>query len=245
MHAHRKNLFRTILALSVDLYSADLVVLDTGNVRSIVSWKDATRVLDQPTAGLQVAAPTPHADYGGALHLAFSGAQWYKANNSVAAWKYWIDGTGVGFYFTHTPTAAGTNVALALSTGVGNGLQIYWSGGTVSTVNVDTYETTVVIHRVVGGYAANTPTWLEYSYVEGASPESSLALKSGTANTGATSKAPSVNDPQSALVLGAESAGTNRGSFRWQSLIVQASRPTAGETALVRQYLTSKTGIAA
>lgn len=227
-------------------FTTDLVVQDPGGkCRAIVDWQDYTHWLDQSDQTKQCAMPAAHADYSGQSCLNFTGAQWYQSNRPASAWSYWIDGTGIAFWFTHTPTAAGTNVALALSTGAGNGLQIYWSGGTVSTVNVDIYETTVVVHRAVGGYAANVPTWIEYSYVEGASPESSLALKAGTANTGPTGKAPSVNPPQAPLTLGAESAGTNMARFRFRSLIAQSSRPTASQVATTRQYLTADTGIAA
>jgi hypothetical protein len=217
----RSSALGAILALCVGrpAFTADAYAVDgvTGKVASFIDRNDPTHTLAQAVSARQVVLPVAHADFGGKLCANFTGAEWYQSSRAATAWNFLLDGTGAEWLHSMTHTSS-------------TGTQVYWSTGNSANFNSAIYlssptlfweqyaNPTQVFSRTRTATAVGTPTYYTGFYVEGASPETSLRVKAGTADTGATAIAPTA-PPSASLVLGANALGAQRGIMRWRELL--------------------------
>lgn len=249
---------RTILAggafFTAENYTVDGV---SGKVASFVDWLDPTHTLAQSTSGDQVVVPTANSVLGNQLTAAFTGTQYYASSRAASAWKYLHDGTGFDMIAVFDPRGtllANTPYIVAsthtYSTNV-NGNSLLWrtanptpgigmrcKNGTGAVIDAQS-NTLAVSFTAIG-------TYLEWSYLEGGSPEYTLREKSNLETSGNSAAAPDSGNPQGTLTLASDSSAEGSNAImNWAALLVAPRVFTATERSVIQSWILQRYGVAA
>lgn len=229
----------------------------SGKVASFVDLVDPTHVLAQATGAAQTALPAANGAAGNALTAPFAGTQYYASSRAPSAWKKLHDGTGVEIVAVFVAGADAGTEKVVWSTGVDasiyTSVQVgayhqYRSG---ASGDFGWFASNGAARILTGaGNIATTVTagagiYSDLSYVEGAAAAQEWIArnKSATIFNGDSIAAPSAADPAATLTLGANSTGTNGGTFGFHSLWFLPRVMTAAERTLFQQMIQAETGI--
>jgi hypothetical protein len=242
------RLFRSVLGLSAGypVFTAGRCVEDPGNpgfVREFVDWNDPTHLLQQTTGGLQVALPTPHADFRGARCVSTS-AHVYVSTRSVAYWGV-CNGSSVATETVRvfTPLAATLGV-YDVTTSAGNqgGYQNYVDTTLVASLNrIGGGSQDAVVPTSIGAAGVGTPTYVSLRYEAGAYE---YRRKSTTVASGSYANPATVGNSQRPLTLFAnDDAADFPASMRW---VFWGLFPalSASQRGVVQQFIQAAYGIA-
>lgn len=238
-----------------DYYSADG---GTGKVASFIDRNDAAHALAQAAGSEQVAIPTTEALVNGALVGSFLGGQSYVSNRAASTFAYLHDGSGadltIGLIHRDANTLANPNRLIGTrtttTTPVGMSLEITSQNGvTEERVLTQVYAaaTAVIANTGTAGLInKDVPTYLQYKYKEGDSPEWAQYTKGTVSHSGASSSTPPLGGaPQHTLRLGDTSVAGRDATMDWFFLALRPSPLTGAERLVVQAYLLLKYGITA
>lgn len=187
---HRKSLFQLVLALAAGrpVFTASYYVYDPINddVASLIDWNDPTHLLDQPDQTKRCSVPAAHADFAGKPCLNFVAASdhSYDSNRTAASWDPYTRAGTPGGEGSVVLTITSATAGIVSTTGTGVRQQI--------DVNItpQTFRYSGVSAIIAGSaYTVGTPTYFNYYYQEGASPEVNVFVKSVSSATGSDSPA--------------------------------------------------------
>lgn len=242
------TLFERIIALSatrpIFRAAGHITLGGTGNVLSIHDDNDDTHVLTQADTAKQCAPPAPHADFANQLCLTFAALEWYESNRPPSYWVPWHN-TGAASLVVCTPTSLSTSRYVCgtfAGTSPGFGLSLSSADHTV-LVRTPPGGTNAVVANAGVVPVVGTPTMLQFSYTEGASPEWRIKATGGAAVTGNSAAAPSAAAAENTMRFGSRGAELGLMHGRIACLVTGPDTPEFRSTSA--QWATQYTGVAA
>lgn len=219
-------------------FRADTVTLSGGNVATIPNRR-GTDFLSM--VGGTLAAPVADGSLNGAPSIAFTGTQYLASNLPVASWEFMQTGLGFEVFSIYVPTdLTGVHVLVATRTG-GNGVSMYTDG--VQQAFYVFQGSAMFSLSSAGTHTLNSPTYSNYLFKKGNSPEWASYLKSTLLGSGAAN-VPGAGVPQNVLTLGANGSGGSPTHCRWAETLLYKRALSAADRLVVRTYISTRYGIA-
>ncbi len=186
--------FETVkeLAATRPVFTADYYVLDplSGKVYAFVDHNDPTHWLVQADSNKQVAAPLPHADFGGRLCVTFTGAEYYVSNRGITAAHDFLQNGPCDFAMVATFTSINaTRICWENTDGTNGGSQLFVTSSGTLRHNVFRTGSTAFVETAL---ALNTPHYAHGWLNAGETPNRSIQRNSSpsvTAALGGTGRA--------------------------------------------------------
>lgn len=192
-----------------------------------------------------LATPAPRAALNGKNAANFTGSQCCKSNRSLAANKFFHDGTGMTVCLVWEPTLA-TNQNMLSTTNVATGFDMLYLGAATGAAfsRVQNGVGAVFQNSVPSQIVVNTPLYLTQTYSEAASPKQVLRNKSTVIANTAPALAPTASNPTNALVLFGDNVGSALARGYWRALYCFHRVLNAGELLTLQAFIQSDVGIA-
>lgn len=202
----------------------------------------------QATSGNQVAAVAADATLRNLLVATLVGASDNFYDSSIAAtnWKFLHDGTGMNCVtvvnFNNASTRSDMEATRAAA-GAGEVGFLLDQGIAVATARAFCQDgaASAVDTGNVGTIPSSAWLYLDFSYVEGGSPEYVFRQKTTTIASGSSATAPSAADPGMTQRFG--KSGAFPSTMKWADTLFFKGTPSAALTARIQRYLFLRYGL--
>ncbi len=200
------TLFDQVLALAAGrpVFTADNVAVVGGKVVAFIDWNDPTHVLQQANTAQQVAAPAPHAGFGGALVATFVGGNWYQSNRPASAFAYTGDCVSFEAVRVFAPAIVNTNNFMDTTTG-----SLGFNGYQAMVGNTPGKHTVTVVSNgalgfstAFGSAAIDAPTFSSVRVAAASTPQYALYDRGALAAQGSLGVVPTSTAPEWSLAWG-------------------------------------------
>lgn len=245
-----------VLALAASasgrVFTADNVVLTSGNTSSLVDYVTPTRKISQSNNTFRPAAPAADSAAQNALGIVCDGTKWMSSEEAASEFLFCHDGTGgTQVHFVKTGTQGGSTRRIVAAT-------IQSTAATTTKGFSLNYQQNNLNWQITNGTATrpfngslavtqglNQLAAFSISYVEGAAEEGRFCKNSTVVVTGVSTGAPALDGPANTLHLFADPVGLNLGFVgTWYASLFFKRFLSRAERNLISYWATRKFGSA-